>query len=95
MFANLFNTLSSLSNSTKILEACDWSEERARDLVLFCASAMQEISDSGTEIASLDDLEEALSSYLISTHTPSEISILLEVIKDEMASQEKIHIGEC
>lgn len=95
MFANLFNMLSSLSNSTKLLEACEWSEERAQNLVLFCASAMEEIKESDRNISTMSELENALSDYLISTHTQSEINILMEVIRDEMTDPKTKNIGEC
>ena len=95
MFLDFFKSLTSLSNSTKILEACDWDEERAQNLVLFCISALEEISQSNSNPVSFEDLKKSLGDYLTSTHTQSEINILLEVIKEEMTTVENNQTGEC
>jgi hypothetical protein len=95
MIQHLFSTLTNISNSTKLLEACDWSEERAQSIVILCTSAMEEIRLSGKEIRSYEDLKAEISNYLIGSHTQSEIDILLEIIHDEMSNDTNIITGEC
>ena len=56
---------------------------------------MEEIKESDRNISTMSELENALSDYLISTHTQSEINILMEVIRDEMTDPKTKNIGEC
>ena len=95
MIQHLFNTLISISNSTKLLEACDWSEERAENIVILCTSAMEEIRLSGKQIRNYEELKLEISNYLVGSHTQSEIDILLEIIYEEMSNDTNVITGEC
>jgi len=95
MFSYLFNSLKDLGKSTRLLEACDWSEERAENLLIFCASAIQEITTMADHPRSYDELEHLLKSYLLGSHTESEIDILLEIIRDDLETSNDLFLKEC
>jgi hypothetical protein len=95
MFINyLFSSLSDLNKSTRLLEACDWSEERMEDLLIFCTSAVQEVSISEDLPTNYSDFEGRLKSYLLGSHTENEIDILLEIIRDDLVLLNNMAIEE-
>tara|TARA_X000001388_G_C2213639_1_gene116197 strand:- start:119 stop:406 length:288 start_codon:yes stop_codon:yes gene_type:complete len=95
MFNYFFESLSDLSKSTQLLEACDWSEERAENLLIFCASAIQEIISQENPPASYESLEIQIKNYLSGSHTENEIDILLEIIKQDLSSKASLLLQEC
>ena len=94
MFNYLFSSLRDLGKSTKLLEACEWSEERAQNLIIFCASAIQEITMQPDPPRSYVEMESLIKSYLLGSHTESEIDILLEIIRDDLKTNENIFLKE-
>jgi len=95
MFNYFFDTLRQLGSSTKLLEACEWSEERAENIVIFCASAIQEILSQDSPPSSYEQLEKEIKNYLLGSHTENEIDILLEIIRDDLSSNKNLILQEC
>ena len=95
MFSHLFSSLREIGKHTKLLEACDWSEERAENLLIFCASAIQEITTGPDIPRSYEEMEHLIKSYLLGSHTESEIDILLEIIRDDLETSNTLLLKEC
>ena len=95
MFDYLFNSLRDINKSTRLLEACDWSEERLERLLIFYSSAIQEIISQPEQPKSYAELENLIKSYLLGSHTENEIDILLETIRDDLKTNDNLFLKEC
>jgi len=77
MFKNVFQEIFDLHSHTQILEACEWDEERAAELIEIFSETINNVAnahpDSWSEIIdeAIQDVEEDLSSEEIDTLTGS------------------------
>jgi hypothetical protein len=80
MFNLLFSQLRSLSASTEILEACNWSEERAEELLSFALSTITSVVGE-SDTTSISCLKESVLERLRSDFSYDEAMAVISLIE--------------
>jgi DNA repair protein RadC len=83
MFDNIFQGLFGLACETKLLEACEWDEDRAQIVSELFSKTLEEMSE-GEDLKSLDDVSDKIRSKLEGSMSENEIVILLEILSDSI-----------
>jgi len=83
MFDSIFQGLFNLSCETKLLEACEWDEDRAQIVSELFSKTLEEISE-GEDLKSLDGVSDKIRSKLECSMSENEIVILLEILSDSV-----------
>lgn len=79
MFNLLFAQLKNISTMTGVLEACDWSEERAEEVMLFAYSAVSRVIEENSA-KNIDDFKKEVTDHLVSEFSENEINAIIELI---------------
>tara|TARA_Y100000034_G_C6881089_1_gene403750 strand:+ start:1668 stop:1955 length:288 start_codon:yes stop_codon:yes gene_type:complete len=84
VFLELFKIFSNISRHTELVEACDWSEERAQEVLELCDNAVAKIREDDELISSYSDFEKKIRFNLRDHVTLSEIDILLKLLEESL-----------
>ena len=64
---------------TEILEACNWSEERAEEIMLFAHAAVSNVIENN-EAKNLDDFKKEVVEHLNENFNNREIDVIIKLI---------------
>jgi len=90
MFNFLFSQLKNINNDTALLEACNWSEERAEELVLAAQSTITNATSSVSKNNTVADLKREIVGQLTENFSDAEINAILTLVDNIAESPEAI-----
>jgi|1_EtaG_2_1085319.scaffolds.fasta_scaffold00174_41 hypothetical protein len=86
MFDYFFQYLSNLNTETRLLEACEWDEERAVLVKSCLESSLEKIFDEKYSYPDFDTIKKRLYQHLDADLRQHEIDIVLEIFEESLES---------
>jgi hypothetical protein len=83
MLDQLFATRFGLASETRILEMCNWDEDRAADVMDLLTEALQSSVDVG-DYSTPDLIIENVSNTLSESLDDHEVEVLMDIIRESM-----------
>tara|TARA_Y100000034_G_C6801333_1_gene359445 strand:- start:558 stop:848 length:291 start_codon:yes stop_codon:yes gene_type:complete len=86
MFDYFFKYLNNLNSETKLLEACEWDEERVVVVRSHLESSLEKIFDEKYSYPNFGAIKKKLSHHLGEDLHQQEIDIVLEILEESLES---------
>jgi|LWDU01.1.fsa_nt_gi hypothetical protein len=90
MFSFLFSQLTNINNDTALLEACNWSEERAEELVSAAQSIITNATSNVSKNSTVVSLKKEIVDQLTENFSDAEIDAILILVDNVAKSPEEI-----
>ena len=84
MFKEIFSLRFSLACETKILEACEWDEERSEEVVNIFSNFVSDCAASG--LIEKNKISQKLSDDFGETLSEAEYTVLLEILEESIVN---------